>query len=185
MKAYFFASSLASVAVSCSIGCAEQPASSFGDRTGAEPPQQRHGDLLDRQLADLDMFRFNTVTYRKVEAPTDTTTSVALGVSAPAGASPVRAGAGADALRSQQVARAAAVRTDSVKAPSSPALSPLAAAEVGLLDRELGGKSIRLLDHFGRGGNLFVVSGQKRSSEGDGEQASEEEITGVHRPLSR
>ena len=107
-------------------------------------PGQRYSaantQRTQRQLADLDMFRFNTVTYLKVEAPTDTTTSMALGVSAPAGASPVRAGAGADALRSQQAARAVAVRADSAKTRPANNLTQKSAlavanpAEVGLLD---------------------------------------------------
>ncbi len=88
-----------------------------------------------RQLADLDMFRFNTVTYRKVEAPTDTTTSTALGVSVPAGASPTRAGAGADALRNQR--GGSPVPTPSASADSAAhnsQLIPHTSPDEGLLD---------------------------------------------------
>jgi hypothetical protein len=101
-------------------------------------PGQRYSlvntQLTQRRLADLDMFRFNTVTYRKVENPVDTTTSVALGVSTPTGASPTRAGAGADALRSQSPpTRASNAKADSA-ATRQGLLAPVITPNEGLLD---------------------------------------------------
>ena len=100
-------------------------------------PGQRYSlvntQRTQRQLADLDMFRFNTVSYRKVENPADSTTSVALGVSVPAGASPTRAGAGADALRSQSSARQTP-RAPKADSTQSSLLTPQNSPTEGLLD---------------------------------------------------
>ena len=101
-------------------------------------PGQRYSlvntQLTQRRLADLDMFRFNTVTYRKVENPADTTTSVALGVSVPAGASPTRAGAGADALRQQANSKRATTSKADTTAPTPAVLLPAYTTSEGQLD---------------------------------------------------
>ena len=100
-------------------------------------PGQRYSlvntQRTQRQLADLDMFRFNTVSYRKVENPADSTTSVALGVSVPAGASPTRAGAGADALRSLNITHQTQRATKTDSAQNSLLPTPYSPTE-GLLD---------------------------------------------------